>query len=159
MPATVNTAFEVSLPFVIIAVVSLLYIVDTPVGRSCKFPYRNPSNIIPQKENYQHDDRYAPYGSQFNDDPKEKKVFKDVQIPTVTRSCSSSESSSFELIPGNIQGNVVGLLTPYNLDIRLKWPNDVYAYGINKIGGLCLHSLLTHDFNKFQRKIEKFSTK
>uniref|UniRef100_A0A1A9VB40 BPL/LPL catalytic domain-containing protein n=1 Tax=Glossina austeni TaxID=7395 RepID=A0A1A9VB40_GLOAU len=32
-----------------------------------------------------------------------------------------------------------------NLDIRLKWPNDVYAYGINKIGGLCLHSFLTHE--------------
>uniref|UniRef100_A0A1A9Z8E8 Uncharacterized protein n=1 Tax=Glossina pallidipes TaxID=7398 RepID=A0A1A9Z8E8_GLOPL len=46
-----------------------------------------------------------------------------------------------------------------NLDIRLKWPNDVYAYGINKIGGLCLHSFLTHDFNKFQRKMENFSTK
>ncbi|XP_037897765.1 biotin--protein ligase isoform X2 [Glossina fuscipes] len=32
-----------------------------------------------------------------------------------------------------------------NLDIRLKWPNDVYAYGINKIGGLCLHTFLTHE--------------
>uniref|UniRef100_A0A1A9X1X6 BPL/LPL catalytic domain-containing protein n=1 Tax=Glossina brevipalpis TaxID=37001 RepID=A0A1A9X1X6_9MUSC len=32
-----------------------------------------------------------------------------------------------------------------NLDIRIKWPNDVYAYGVNKIGGLCLHSFLTHE--------------
>lgn len=27
----------------------------------------------------------------------------------------------------------------------MKWPNDIYAYGINKLGGLCLHSYLTDE--------------
>lgn len=31
------------------------------------------------------------------------------------------------------------------LEIGLKWPNDIYAYGINKIGGLCLHTYLADE--------------
>uniref|UniRef100_A0A1A9VPB9 Uncharacterized protein n=1 Tax=Glossina austeni TaxID=7395 RepID=A0A1A9VPB9_GLOAU len=59
------------------------------------FPYRNSSNTIPQKENNQHDDRYAPYGSQLDNDPPlqtlkiffftkywQKKVVEEWPMPT-----------------------------------------------------------------------------
>uniref|UniRef100_A0A1A9ZGG7 Uncharacterized protein n=1 Tax=Glossina pallidipes TaxID=7398 RepID=A0A1A9ZGG7_GLOPL len=69
------------------------------------FPYRNPSNIIPQQK-YQHDDQYVPYDSQLDDDPPLQTAFmifppsnisknivvEDVSMPTL-RSISNDRYS------------------------------------------------------------------